>query len=139
MSSYRLVYVSRAREDLSMEDMEAILKTARAFNSAHDVTGALFFNGSSFLQVLEGGVTDLDEIYERVLEDDRHTDLRKLEEVKSDVRVFPDWAMHLIYTPPAGASGTGWDESLRSHRRPLPDAAPPTLRRMIENFEAMSL
>ena len=49
-----LVYYSLASENLSSEDVSAMLKNSRKFNSKNNITGCLLYHNSEFLQILEG-------------------------------------------------------------------------------------
>ena len=49
-----LTYTSFARLDLTAEDLVAIHRTARELNALDGVTGLLIYNGTNFLQIIEG-------------------------------------------------------------------------------------
>ena len=72
-SVLRLIYFSTARLGLGSADLEDILSRAVAHNLAHGVTGVLLFNGRNFLQVLEGPRQLVEQLYERITGDPRHT------------------------------------------------------------------
>jgi hypothetical protein len=72
MSINQLVYVSQATRKMSPADLAAIQDTAKNNNAPLDVTGSLFYNGGWFLQVLEGPVSTLDELYQKIELDPRH-------------------------------------------------------------------
>jgi len=50
---YQLVYSSWASPDLSMPDLEQVLKESRARNRAHGIGGVLILTDGIFLQILE--------------------------------------------------------------------------------------
>jgi hypothetical protein len=54
MSLKSLTYTSLARLDLEAGDLEAIQRTAREVNALEGITGLLIFNGTHFLQIIEG-------------------------------------------------------------------------------------
>ncbi len=93
----RIVYFSRNRmrgtDDQVEENVLQILHSARARNAAVNVTGALIFNSGGFAQVLEGGVAETGEIFERIQRDDRHSDVLVLECRMVEERLFGDWSM----------------------------------------------
>ena len=59
---YRLVYVSTARENLTDQDMAAILDTAQSNNHERYLTGFLAHNGANFMQALEGEEVEVREV-----------------------------------------------------------------------------
>ena len=71
----RLMYASRAAEGLKPDAVGAILKKSTANNPAQGVTGVLCFSGKVFLQVLEGGRSQVSQLYNRIAQDPRHTDV----------------------------------------------------------------
>lgn len=91
-----LTYTSLASLDLSDQDLSAILQTARQMNALNAITGLLIFNGTHFLQVIEGPETSIGELMDRLRQDDRHHHVEVREEYYTDERSFPDWTMELV-------------------------------------------
>jgi hypothetical protein len=89
----RLMYASRAAETLRPDTLNAILKTSTHNNPAVGVTGVLCFSGEIFLQVLEGGRSQVSKLYNRIAQDPRHTDVVLLSYEEIDERSFAGWAM----------------------------------------------
>ena len=71
----RLMYASRAAEGLKPDALSAIVRKSTAHNPAHGVTGVLCFSGTVFLQVLEGGRSQVSQLYNRIAADPRHHDV----------------------------------------------------------------
>ncbi|MEO7365316.1 MAG: BLUF domain-containing protein [Sphingomicrobium sp.] len=95
MTFKSLTYTSFARLDLTGEDLTAIYRTARDLNALDGVTGLLIFNGTHFLQIVEGSRTAIDELVERLRRDRRHSGFEVRDERQIEVRSFPDWSMEL--------------------------------------------
>lgn len=91
-----LTYTSLARLDLEDEDLAAIMKTARRMNALNSVTGLLIFNGTHFLQVIEGPHSSIDELMSRLRDDSRHHHVEIRDEHDIEQRCFPDWSMELV-------------------------------------------
>ena len=91
---YRLVYVSTAVEGLSDEDIESILNVSQSNNDERYVTGFLAHNGSNFMQALEGAREEVDEIYNRIVNDKRHFGVARIIGEPVTTRAFPDWSMN---------------------------------------------
>ncbi|MGK2898018.1 MAG: BLUF domain-containing protein [Burkholderiaceae bacterium] len=89
----RLMYASRAAEGLKPEAVNAILKKSTTNNPALGVTGVLCFSGAVFLQVLEGGRSQVSRLYNRIAQDPRHGDVVLLSYEEIDERSFAGWAM----------------------------------------------
>ncbi|MEI7430831.1 MAG: BLUF domain-containing protein [Betaproteobacteria bacterium] len=89
----RIVYLSRAKKEISENDLRDILKTARSFNSAHGITGILFYSFGYFLQVLEGPEDVLLRLYIKISEDKRHSQSTLLQAVPILFPMFKKWAM----------------------------------------------
>jgi hypothetical protein len=89
----RLMYASRATEPLRPEALTAILKKSTQNNPAVGVTGVLCFSGEIFLQVLEGGRSQVSALYNRIAQDPRHKDVVLLSYDEISERSFAGWAM----------------------------------------------
>jgi hypothetical protein len=103
MSVYQIVYCSKnqiagGEGDIAGE-VAAILATARDKNHRAGISGALLFNGAAFAQVLEGPLAAVEEIFEVIQWDERHSDVVLLRNAEADERVFSDWSM--AYADPA--------------------------------------
>lgn len=89
----RLMYASRAAETVRPEALNAILKKSTHNNPLVGVTGVLCFSGEVFLQVLEGGRSQVSMLYNRIAQDPRHRDVVLLSYDEIDERSFAGWAM----------------------------------------------
>ncbi len=93
----RLTYISKFSRPLSREEIQEIGRVSSQNNHRENVTGVLLCLGGIFFQILEGERERIDRIYERILTDDRHTDILCLKsEVDVEDRMFPDWSMQTI-------------------------------------------
>jgi hypothetical protein len=96
MSLKSLTYTSRAGLDLTADDLEAIHRTAREVNALEGITGLLIFNGTHFLQVIEGDDRAINDLVERLRRDARHSAFEIRDERQVEARSFPDWSMELV-------------------------------------------
>ena len=87
-----VIYVSRPTH-FDHIVLDNILTTSRFNNPEIGVTGNLICHSDLFLQMLEGPSTQVHRLYERILVDNRHADIVKLRDEKSESRLFPSWAM----------------------------------------------
>jgi hypothetical protein len=89
----RLIYGSQATQEFDPDALVDLLAQARASNERVGLSGMLLYCSRSFLQVLEGDEAALEETYERIRADGRHTNLRLLLDIEVNQRLFPDWSM----------------------------------------------
>jgi Sensors of blue-light using FAD len=91
----RLMYASRAVPAVDQEELIAILKKSKANNPKLGVTGVLCacFDSRVFMQVLEGGRSAVNRLYNRIANDPRHTDVELLAYEEISERRFAGWSM----------------------------------------------
>jgi hypothetical protein len=89
----RLMYASRAQGSVSPDALLSILRQARVSNPQHGITGALCHANGIFLQVLEGGRSAVNRLYNRIAADPRHSDVVILSYAEIRERRFVGWAM----------------------------------------------
>lgn len=103
MELFSLVYYSRNRIDPAsaslVNEVAQILAASVANNKARNVTGGLVYDGLWFAQVLEGERNDVLEIFERIKQDARHSDLHLSGSGPVGERRFAYWWM----------GGAAWD------------------------------
>ena len=89
----RCVYASRAASALTAPMIEDILDRSRVNNPAHGITGILCYSGDVFIQVLEGARDEVCELYNSIVRDQRHANVRIIvfEEIRE--RKFCNWTM----------------------------------------------
>jgi hypothetical protein len=89
----RLMYVSRASDSVTQNELVAILKKSKANNVGVGVTGVLCFSAGIFLQVLEGGRSPVSALYNKIANDPRHHDVVLLSYEEVAERSFAGWSM----------------------------------------------
>ena len=97
---YRLVYYSRnaiaGGTAVLTAEIKSILAKSQANNARVGVTGALMFNSGCFAQVLEGPREQVEAVFERIQQDDRHGEVSLLALDPIAERSFPNWAMGYV-------------------------------------------
>ena len=96
MSLHRLVYLSRARENLSLSVLNDLSLNARKRNEIHQITSLLMFDGRYFLHYAEGPAASLTWLLDNVRQDKRHNDLCLLSHHPCQTRIFPDWPLNIV-------------------------------------------
>jgi len=89
----RLLYVSRAADPKANEETDAILDSSRQHNIANGITGILCYGGGIYLQAIEGGRNQVNELYGHILRDARHKDVVLLHYEEITERRFGGWTM----------------------------------------------
>ena len=97
---YRLVYYSRnaivGDAATLASAITSILAKSQANNERVGVTGALMFNSGCFAQVLEGSRSAIEDVFERIQQDDRHGEVSLLAFDPAPVRAFQNWSMGFV-------------------------------------------
>lgn len=94
---FSLAYFSRNTMTGPPETIEAeirqILQVAREKNRLAGITGALLYSGGCFAQVLEGPQSVLEDLFETIQYDPRHSHVTILHLHAIEARSFGDWSM----------------------------------------------
>ena len=92
MGLHRIVYVSKPF-GYGESMLNGILVQARHCNARDGLTGTLICRADMYMQLLEGPKDPLEAAYGRIVNDDRHLEVRSLLAEASAERVFPGWYM----------------------------------------------
>jgi hypothetical protein len=90
----RIIYVSE-RTDVSSANLQKIITSSRKNNPQVEVTGCLVSGMNSYLQLLEGFETSVDQLYLKISKDTRHANIKILNEENIENRLFTTWSMRL--------------------------------------------
>lgn len=90
---YELIYTSLASKEMNPDDLKSILEISRANNEASDITGILMYHNRTFIQLLEGPKEEVLSTYERIKNDDRHSQVNKFWDNDIEKRNFDSWSM----------------------------------------------
>jgi hypothetical protein len=88
-----LVYYSISNTEITSEILSDILITSRDFNSKNNVTGCLLYHNKVFLQLLEGEKETVENLFEKIKEDKRHSNIILVVKEGVNKRLFTDWSM----------------------------------------------
>ena len=98
MYSY-ILYCSFSKSKVSNAELKELLKKSVEWNSRESITGLLIyrfnkeFNRGNFLQIIEGPKRSIDNVWPRIINDNRHHTVTILEEGSYDQRNFSNWSM----------------------------------------------
>jgi hypothetical protein len=91
-----VTYTSLASLDLGEDDITAIHRTAAQINALEGISGLLIFNGTHFLQIVEGAGDAIDELLVRLRRDRRHHGIEIRDERELEERAFRGWSMEMV-------------------------------------------
>lgn len=86
--------------------MLSVLNASQSNNEERYITGYLVHNGESFMQLIEGPRAEVENIYDRILKDKRHTGVVRILAERAEKRAFPRWSMNYFRVDKNGHSGT---------------------------------
>ncbi len=98
-----ICYASTATEKCSSIEIGLIVEAAKKNNIRANITGVLFFGNNYFLQILEGPRSNLNRLYNKIIRDERHTNMQVLELREIGSRCFHEWSMRLVDSPAVAA------------------------------------
>ncbi|WP_425667412.1 BLUF domain-containing protein [Vibrio tubiashii] len=93
MELNKLIYVSTVSDAFSLSSVDEILVAAQRNNGEKGITGILYYNHKYCMQYLEGDKQEVELIYKRILEDNRHYNVLLLDKSALDERRFGCWSM----------------------------------------------
>jgi hypothetical protein len=98
MTMVRLIYVSEVTEGCGLQDVNDILQISRKNNEANGITGILCYDGTHFVQWIEGARDKINALYGSILKDKRHGNVTILEYSEIAEREFEGWSMAYLST-----------------------------------------
>lgn len=102
MSLIRLAYASEATfQEKPVEqgvepNVARILMTSRKNNGKSQIVGGLYYGDGFFFQYLEGEEDAVNELYDRISRDDRHSNVTTLIQESLPARTFTSWSMKYV-------------------------------------------
>ena len=96
----QVVYVSTARAGAGDAELHGIVDKARAANGRNGLTGILAAGNGVYLQIVEGPADAVEALLTRLRADQRHENLRILQDVEVAARNFPGRLMGLRVLAP---------------------------------------
>ena len=94
-----IVYYSFSQSEIRSSELKELLRKAREWNDAHEITGLLIyrynkkFKRGNFLQIIEGPKKSISATWDRIAADNRHHTITVLEDGIFEDRNFSNWSM----------------------------------------------
>ena len=96
MSLIRLIYASTIADGVEVSEIKAIVAKAVKKNSIKELTGFLAASRQYFLQCLEGERDKVNELYQLISTDARHSRVTLVDYQAIEQRQFKDWSMGVV-------------------------------------------
>lgn len=90
---HSIIYRSLAKPNFGKADIYQMLSASRSNNEELGITGCLLYHNNHFLQLLEGEQNQVTSLYQKILSDNRHSNIEIINEIKIERPVFIDWSM----------------------------------------------
>ena len=88
----QVIYVSE-KTDTSSDSLTDIYDISQKNNSESGISGCLLIGSNSYLQLLEGPVSAVENLYSKIKIDSRHKKVKKLFEQHIEEKLFSSWSM----------------------------------------------
>ncbi len=96
MDLSQLIYISRATSPPTREELAEIVAQSKPNNWRQSITGLLLYGRGHYLQLLEGPLLEVAELYTRISRDPRHDQVLPLLLQPATRRLFPEWKMGVL-------------------------------------------
>ena len=90
---YYLIYVSSATKLMDNDELLSLLAQSRDKNLELDITGMLLYKGGNFMQMLEGDEQTVNDLYDTIVRDERHSNVTRVITGHIAQRNFQGWSM----------------------------------------------
>ncbi|MGJ3239337.1 MAG: BLUF domain-containing protein [Anaerolineae bacterium] len=88
-----VVYGSKTDHPMSADELLTMLEQTRQYNKANGITGILLYKNCRFLQVIEGEKDSVEQLFETIKEDKRHSCIITYLKKEIGEREFGEWQM----------------------------------------------
>lgn len=92
----KICYVSRSLLNGDLGAIEALRQTSIARNAVRGICGALYYDHTTFFQILEGESEAIDKLFGAISRDSRHEDVVLLFSDEVDTKLFEPWEMKFV-------------------------------------------
>lgn len=108
-----IAYTSRAKQPFTHADLINLQTFSASVNRITGITGLLVFDGTRFMQALEGDTASVKATMKRIINDPRHDSIIYIENRETESRQFDRWSM--AYRDPRDPTdGAGFLDRVKS-------------------------
>lgn len=91
-----LTYVSKLTGSLTSADIDKILRVSRENNQRNNITGLLCIHRKYCVQQLEGNRSEINKLFNKIVNDHRHSNVTLISYSDILTRCFTQWSMHYL-------------------------------------------
>ena len=98
MKTTQLCYASKRIESeyTLLEDIRDILVQSREYNKKHNICGVLYYAHGYYFQCIQCSFTSLMTLYDKILEDNRHSEIKLVQHKSIQNKSFEEWSMKYV-------------------------------------------
>ncbi len=96
MQLVQLMYVSKTKKTLSDDELVDLQQVAQRNNERDNITGVLLTTTDYFMQCVEGDAYHINQLYKKIIEDERHHNVTLVDYHLIARRYFSDWALAVV-------------------------------------------
>jgi hypothetical protein len=93
---HQIAYISHASLRVTLEDLTELCRSSSLHNESSRVSGLLVYDGKRFMQVIEGDITSIRPLMDRIAADRRHKKIDYLADESLAARQFGTWALACV-------------------------------------------
>lgn len=113
-----LKYISEAGPNICLQSLISIIDVTISLNTRRSVTGNLFFDKGYFGQILEDARSEIEEIWGRIKNDPRHSNIKLIGITEIEERRFPNSSFSLFKAEEFSAAFPEFSELLAKMEEP---------------------
>lgn len=129
MLSY-LIYTSTATKRMSLDSLQSLGSLSASINANENITGLLLYDSMQFMQVLEGERDIIQQRFDKIKMDNRHTNVKLLMIDNIQERNFSEWSMKVKDI----SSGSSDESILLPNKSDNPSAYISLIYRLLSNI-----
>ena len=98
MKTTQLCYASKRIESeyTLLEDLRDILVQAREYNNKNNICGVLYYAHGYYFQCIQGSFTSIMTLYNKILNDNRHGEIKLVQHKSIEKKCFEEWSMKYV-------------------------------------------
>jgi EAL domain-containing protein (putative c-di-GMP-specific phosphodiesterase class I) len=91
-----LIYRSQIQQNIDQEMMMKMVEDGNYSNQKNQISGLLFYDAPFLFQILEGSQASIKPLFEKILQDPRHSNVVLLADETIKARQYPKLGMHFV-------------------------------------------
>ncbi len=93
---YAISYISTASNSVNKDEIKELLNKSEKRNDEKEITGLLLYSEGHFFQIIEGEKQEVSQLYNKIINDQRHSDVIKLFETEIKREAFDGYKSDMV-------------------------------------------